>query len=605
MKRTIGYLFMVATVLAVVLSVGACTGGNGASQAQGVATSGAVESRFIGNTTVNLFQIVNGTPSTILFSATQTDATGHFSITAPQDGPFLVVATGTYGPPKGQTGQNVNLSLSAAAVNAGSFPATITLLSQAAVNYAETLGGLTTDNIQKADDVITNYALSVNPLSTPVLDYTLAQSATVNGSQKLLAAEFGALYLFQQTHGDTPGGVVDAIVASLTSGGNIMSSRGGGYIEDGTDPQSKPTNNTVADSSEGITWDFYNFLKSGTNATGLKSVNDFILAMGNPAGSQQAATSCTTSTNADFSQRSALQQSNVPNWQTTNQAGSWGPHSQPLPYVSVPAGCDCSTWKTQRVLQAIDMFVNMGLNYCHHHIPGWTPPDDEGQPKAVFRIPGTTCTKNRTVNGKIVWQGVDCSDFTSWYYNYALGVASGGIALHTAIDTQACEPNPTSPAPVDPNNKSCTIDGAPGVALNYNSSNFDSIAGKLQPGDLLFIMGGNGNTNITHVITWTGMTVGNGTGQIPTSKLAPDYQSYVTQGQQLAGAWVIADSHYAGPAYRPFLGWYRANLSHVRRIINQNNAPKADIIDPSTNPDFVYTPQVGNSTATCQRISFN
>lgn len=30
---------------------------------------------------------------------------------------------------------------------------------------------------------------------------------------------------------------------------------------------------------------------------------------------------------------------------------------------------------------------------------------------------------------------------------------------------------------------------------------------------------------------------------------------------------MIIDSHYAGPAYRPFLGWYAERLSHVRRIV--------------------------------------
>ncbi|MBF0321038.1 MAG: hypothetical protein HQL01_14665 [Nitrospirae bacterium] len=332
--------------------------------------------------------------------------------------------------------------------------------------------------------------------------------------------------------------------------------------------------------------------------------NESLFAMQQPTSSQQTTTACSTSTNSDFSTRSALPQSIVPNWETTGKAGSWGPAPQSLPYVPVPAGCDCTVWKTQRVLQAVDMYISMGLNYCHHHIPGWTPPDDEGMDNATFRIPGVTCTKNRTLNGKIVWQGVDCSDFTSWYYNYALGVATGYTPLQTAIDTQACEPNLTWPAPTDPDNTNCTIDGAPGVALNYNKENFDNITSKLQPGDLLYIMTGNGQDNISHVITWTGVTVGTGPGQLPETSLAPDAYSYVGEGQQLAGAWVIADSHYAGPAYRPFLGWYRANLSHVRRIINQNNVSTADIIDPSTSTDFVYTPKTSKNASSCMRKSF-
>lgn len=98
--------------------------------------------------------------------------------------------------------------------------------------------------------------------------------------------------------------------------------------------------------------------------------------------------------------------------------------------------------------------------------------------------------------------------------------------------------------------------------------------------------------------------MGSGTGQIPESKLAPDAKSYVGKGDRLEGTWVIADSHYAGPAYRPFLGWYRAKLSHVRRIINRNNVPKEDMIDPSTNSDFFYTPKTDKTKAICQRKSF-
>lgn len=32
--------------------------------------------------------------------------------------------------------------------------------------------------------------------------------------------------------------------------------------------------------------------------------------------------------------------------------------------------------------------------------------------------------------------------------------------------------------------------------------------------------------------------------------------------------YVIADSHYTGPNYRPFAGWYVTAFSHARRIIS-------------------------------------
>ncbi|MBF0318481.1 MAG: hypothetical protein HQL01_01575 [Nitrospirae bacterium] len=619
MERLIRYIFMVAAGLAVVSFVCACGSGSSSSSDQGninsgiLATnygsgfsymqgnvrSGAVESRFVGKTTVNLFQIVSGIPLPTPFSTAQTDNTGLFSIAVPLDNsPFLIVATGLYGPPTGQNGQNITVSLSAAAVNAESFPATITLLSQAAANYALTLGGLTPDNIIKAGEMITSYALSVDPLITPVIDYTSSQSALANGAQRLLSAEFGALYFFQQAQGYTPGEVVDAIVASLTSGATILSTKGGGYIEDSTDPISRPTDNVFADSAGGIHRDFYKFLESDSNATGLKNLNDFISALQQPMSSQQTTTTCTTPQKDNSTARNALRQSHVQNWQSTGKVKSyWGPKAASLPYISVPPGCDCKEWKTQQVLSAIDMYVKMGINYCHHHIPGWTPP-------AEFRISGTCSSKNTTDNGTMLWQGVDCSNFTSWYYNIALGVAKGSKSLNSDIATQACEANDNTSPVKDPNNTSCYIDGAPGVVLNYNNQNFDNISSKLQAGDLLYIMGGSGSDKITHVITWTGKKVGTGANEIPESSLAPDAKSYLGTGQKLAGSWVIADSHYAGPGYRPFVGWYRNSLSHIRRIIGQANVPAADIIDPSKSTDFVYL-YGGTDNATCWRKSFN
>ncbi|MGN6667250.1 MAG: hypothetical protein ACTHKH_09840, partial [Trinickia sp.] len=52
--------------------------------------------------------------------------------------------------------------------------------------------------------------------------------------------------------------------------------------------------------------------------------------------------------------------------------------------------------------------------------------------------------------------------------------------------------------------------------------------------------------------------------------------------------WMIIDSHFAGPAYRPFVlrttamkaDWYVANLSHVRRIIDADSARTDPVLSP-------------------------
>ncbi len=59
----------------------------------------------------------------------------------------------------------------------------------------------------------------------------------------------------------------------------------------------------------------------------------------------------------------------------------------------------------------------IGLTYQHHHIPDWNPPADWPWKEVAYGR-----------NSK----GIDCSDFTSWTYNYGLG-----IKLPTNIKTQA------------------------------------------------------------------------------------------------------------------------------------------------------------------------
>jgi hypothetical protein len=54
---------------------------------------------------------------------------------------------------------------------------------------------------------------------------------------------------------------------------------------------------------------------------------------------------------------------------------------------------------------------------------------------------------------------------------------------------------------------------------------------------------------------------------------------------------MIIDSHYAGPAYRPFDGWYKAKLSNVRRIIAADAARR----DPTLAPYVIG--QIAQDTA--------
>uniref|UniRef100_I2Q195 Cell wall-associated hydrolase, invasion-associated protein n=1 Tax=Desulfovibrio sp. U5L TaxID=596152 RepID=I2Q195_9BACT len=181
---------------------------------------------------------------------------------------------------------------------------------------------------------------------------------------------------------------------------------------------------------------------------------------------------------ADFPWRDTLPQSPVPPsaWYGNPKLGSWGPRSAVYPPVAVPAGVDAVAWKRQRVAVVAERY--QGLSYRHHHIPAYDPPE-EGP-------------------------GLDCSNFTSWVYNYGLGVR-----FTSAIASQADGPK------------------APGRRLGPDEP--------LAVGDLLFITTRD-RSRVSHVVVW----LGNGR---------------------------IIDSHTEGVRIRTLTGWYKDCFSHARRVI--------------------------------------
>jgi cell wall-associated NlpC family hydrolase len=198
-----------------------------------------------------------------------------------------------------------------------------------------------------------------------------------------------------------------------------------------------------------------------------------------PVSSQAASAIPLEAVTADFPERDRVPQSAVPPeaWYGNPALGSWGPKSAAYPPVAVPAGYDALAWKRARVAAVARRYV--GLSYRHHHIPAYAPPGEGA--------------------------GLDCSNFTSWVYNYALG-----LRFVSAIAAQA--------------------DGrlAPGRRLAPNEP--------WKVGDLLFLTSRNGS-GVSHVVLWLG------DGQLIDSRKA------------------------GGVAVRPFAGRSREALSHVRRVI--------------------------------------
>ncbi|MDR3613261.1 MAG: NlpC/P60 family protein [Candidatus Obscuribacterales bacterium] len=183
------------------------------------------------------------------------------------------------------------------------------------------------------------------------------------------------------------------------------------------------------------------------------------------------------SVTADFAERDALPESPAPrsSWYRHRRFGSWGPPAAAYPQPSIPPEVNPIKWQRARVIAVAEKYI--GLPYKHHHIPGWSP--SEGP-------------------------GLDCSNFTSWVYNYGLG-----YKFNSNIHMQADGPK------------------APGRRLEQNE--------RFMAGDLLYILRRD-RSAVSHVVI------------------------YIDEGH-------IIDSHNGSVQTRPFTGWYRECLSHARRII--------------------------------------
>jgi cell wall-associated NlpC family hydrolase len=140
-----------------------------------------------------------------------------------------------------------------------------------------------------------------------------------------------------------------------------------------------------------------------------------------------------SSVRSDFITRDSLPQA-----QNDSYKGWWGPKAATYPSPSIPDGCDEILWKRARIIAVAEKYI--GLPYRHHHIPSF---DDGG---------GT---------------GLDCSNFTSWVYNYGLG-----IKFNSNVEIQS---------------------QTAGRMLQENE--------KLQPGDLLFILKKD-RSRISHVVIY-------------------------------------------------------------------------------------------------------
>jgi len=281
--------------------------------------------------------------------------------------------------------------------------------------------------------------------------------------------------------------------------------------------------------------------------------------------------------------------------------GSWArqypPANSTVP--TLPLQCSTARWARKRFLAAATYFIGEDYNYCHHHTVWWDPMTDEegllrvpsicggnfnynpggvpivpegGGCSPSFLLDNSTARSQALLSKSHTFMGTDCSSYSSLIYNFAFGAY-----FNPATGIQACGPT------TGPN----SYGGAPGTTragVRWNSTDL------FQPGDLLYITprglaGAIGDTvaGITHVIMWTRQLVDfdnpNGTFGVNTllqnlpadnvgcsqrSMAQADIQWMRSKGMPV---YVITDSHWNGPNYRPYAGWYIRGFSHVRRVI--------------------------------------
>lgn len=221
------------------------------------------------------------------------------------------------------------------------------------------------------------------------------------------------------------------------------------------------------------------------------------------------------------------QQSRIPfdQWYsdaTRKQFGSWGPPGlhHPEPEVSHGKSAD---WKRQRVLAVALRYV--GLNYQHHHLPDFDPPAD-------WPWKEVGCGKNG--------RGVDCSNFTTFVYNLALGLKpdSGILQQSELREVKLSDGRAVK---------------AERIPLPSDHADFSKV---LRSADLLFIKNNSGK--VSHVVLWVGPP-----GKSPDG--TPLILDSTGEGRKDARGVTIPD----GIQLRPFTktGWYFKCASHALRLI--------------------------------------
>ncbi len=212
-------------------------------------------------------------------------------------------------------------------------------------------------------------------------------------------------------------------------------------------------------------------------------------------------------------------------YRSREQLGSWGPPARHYPPPHDLAS-QSVTWKRERIIATALRF--QGYGYQHHHIPDWTPPADWAWKETAAGH-----------NGK----GVDCSNFTAFVYNQALGIKPNSDVHKQSEERTFAGPGEGRTSRVER------------IEL---PKNYQEMVKTLKTGDLLYVKG-NPHSKVTHVVIWVG-SIGQGPDGFP---LVLD-----SHGQGVKDS---NGNHIpSGIHLRPFRekSWYFESASHASRVLH-------------------------------------
>jgi NlpC/P60 family len=200
---------------------------------------------------------------------------------------------------------------------------------------------------------------------------------------------------------------------------------------------------------------------------------------------------------------------------------AWGPPARQYPAPVLPR--TDPDYMRERVAAVAARHI--GLAYQHHHIPSWMPPLGWAWAPVLAGTDGP---------------GLDCSNFTSFVFNYGLG-----IKLPTDIRLQGA---------------TVTLMGPGGAgclrAERIPLGRYADLETTLAPADLIYIRNRKGVSG--HVVMWLG-ALGR----------SPDNDPLVIDCSEIPRRDASGTPIPFGVRIRPFRrdGWYWRNATHAHRII--------------------------------------